>query len=367
MSSDERLAEILGDWLEARDRGVAPDADALTTGAPELADELRRHLRLMDAVTTSAAHADEDDADDGPRLGRYRLERELGKGGMGTVHLAHRPDGTPVALKLIHAHLLQTEGFFKRFVREAEVARRIRHENVVRTLDYDAISEDGRSRHFLVMEYVEGQTLRQLLDDLDHVPEELCRHVAREVCKGLAAIHAAGAVHGDLKPENVIVTRDDVVKVMDVGVVRLVDESLRQRGSDAVVGNVLHAAPEQYEGGAVDVRTDLYALGLTLHEMACGVHPFGGEEITQVIEQVLHTEPPRLGDVHPELSSFFEELVLTLLAKDRADRFASADELLAVLEKGEDSAWWRARTRSTRDASSHAELGDDAGASEATA
>ena len=112
-------------------------------------------------------------------------------------------EGTRVALKVVHSHLLETPGFFKRFLREAQIGQRVQHENVVRTLDVDAITLDGVQFNFLVMEYVEGQTLRALLEELDRVPEELCRHIGREVAKGLAAIHAAGVVHRDMKPEKI--------------------------------------------------------------------------------------------------------------------------------------------------------------------
>ena len=159
-------------------------------------------------------------------LGVYRLEAELGSGAMGKVWRATGPAG-PVAVKVIHPHLLESPGFFKRFLREAELGKSVVHPNVVRTLDVDAITVGGTQQNFLVMEYVEGQTLRGLLEELTRVPEELCRHIGREMAKGLAAIHAAGAVHRDLKPENVLITKEHAVKVMDLGVAQLAGESLR--------------------------------------------------------------------------------------------------------------------------------------------
>ena len=131
----------------------------------------------------------------GRALGPYRLDRELGAGGMGKVFAATvektsagLPTGTRVALKVVHPHLLESEGFFKRFLNEAEIGKAVRHPNVVRTYDADALRHEGSDCHFLVMEYVEGQTLRSLLEELEKVPEELCRHIGREVAKGLAAI-----------------------------------------------------------------------------------------------------------------------------------------------------------------------------------
>ena len=293
----------------------------------------------------------------GERLGPYRIDRELGSGGMGKVYAAvvegRAPglaEGTVVALKVVHPHLLETPGFFKRFLREAEIGKAVIHQNVVRTYDCDAGRSGGEDRHFLVMEYVEGQTLRDLLLELDRVPEELCRHIGREVAKGLAAIHAAGAVHRDMKPENVLITKDHVVKVMDLGVARLNDEALRLSQTGAFVGSIHYAAPECFtEGGKnVDGRTDLHALGLVLYELSCGVNPYLADDVAQVLRRILHEEPRRLGDVNPQLSAFFEEVVHCLLAKKPTDRFADASTLLGVLEEGESSAWWKARAKAIR-------------------
>ena len=177
----------------------------------------------------------------------------------------------------LHPHLSDSPGFFKRFRREVEVGRRVRHANVVRTLDADEIEIDGGRHRFIVMEHVEGRTLRALLEELGVVPEGLCRHVGREVAQGLAAIHVAGAVHRDVKPENVLITGLHAVKVMDLGVARLADEQMRLSGTGAFVGSVLYAEPEQFSSSAqVDGRADLHALGLVLYELATGRHPFEG-------------------------------------------------------------------------------------------
>jgi tetratricopeptide (TPR) repeat protein len=278
-------------------------------------------------------------------LGPYRIDRELGSGGMGKVYAATGPDGV-VALKVVHPHLIQTPGFFKRFMREAQLGQSIRHENVVRTLDCDQDFSGGKATCFLVMEYVEGQTLSELLHELERVPEELCRHVAREICKGLAAVHDAGVVHRDLKPENVLITPDHVVKIMDLGVAQVADEALRLSKSGAFVGSVEYAAPEQFKGGDVDGRTDLHALGVLLYELATGTHPYRGGSFHEVLGRVCDQDARRLGDVNPQLSAFFEEVVHTLLVKDPRGRFASATKLLDVLEQGEDSDWWHGRARS---------------------
>ncbi len=276
----------------------------------------------------------------GTVLGPYCIDRELGSGGMGTVYRAKGPEGA-VALKVVHPQLLDGADAVERFRREVEIGRAVDHPNVVRTL----AGGEADGRHFMAMEYVEGQTLDGLLDELEHVPEELCRHIGREVCKGLAAIHAAGAIHRDVKPDNVLIAPDHVVKIMDLGVARSMDDALRLSQSGMFVGSVEYAAPEQFKGGDVDGRTDLHALGLVLYELASGAHPYRGGSFHEVLSRVCDTEPRRLGDVNLQLSAFFEEVVHTLLVKDPRGRFASAAQLLEVLEDGEDSTWWHERAR----------------------
>ena len=291
------------------------------------------------------------------QLSAYKILDELGSGGMGKVYLAELTkkaagldQGHRVALKVVHPHLLETEGFFKRFMREAHIGQSVQQENVVRTYDCDAVLRDGQQHNFLVMEYVEGQTLRDLLNELGTVPEELCRHIACEMAKALQAIHDAGVVHRDLKPENVLITKDHVIKVMDLGVARLQDEIIRLSQTGAFVGSVHYAAPEQFKGGGEDIdgRSDLHALGVMLYELATARHPFQDDDVKVVLRKILSEEPRRAGELNPQLSPFFEEVVQALMAKERDERFASAAELLLVLEEGEESDWWKERAQALR-------------------
>ena len=209
----------------------------------------------------------------GQQVGPYAIDAELGSGGMGIVYKATGPDG-PVALKVVHPHLLSSPGFFKRFLREAEVGRKVVHENVVRTFDFDALVVDDKQVNFLVMEYVEGRSLRELLDELGTVPETLLRELAVQIAAGLDAIHAAGIIHRDLKPENVLITNDYQVRIMDLGVARLQEASLSLTHEGQFAGSVLYAAPEQFTSEKVGPPVDLYALGVLLYELATGENPF---------------------------------------------------------------------------------------------
>ena len=275
----------------------------------------------------------------GARLGGYRVVRELGAGGMGTVFLAESPGGERHAIKAVHAHLVSTPGFLERFLREAELGLQVRHENVVRTLAVDVAEIDGAAVHYMVMEYVEGKSLRELLNDLGTVPEALLREIATQVGHGLAAIHAAGIVHRDLKPENVLITDDQRVRIMDLGVAKLLDASIALTRQGEFAGTVAYAAPEVFRGEPVGPSSDQYALGIILHELATGTNPFFHATAGEVLAAHLQHVPPRIDG----LSRFLAEVVATLLAKEAAGRFGSVAALHQVLVDGERSAWWRER------------------------
>jgi len=288
----------------------------------------------------------------GSQIGPYRVESELGAGGMGTVYLAEVAEHTPVldagqrvALKVVHPHLLATPGFFKRFLQEADVGKKIQHPNVVRTYEVDATLHEDRQVNYMAMEYVEGRSLRQLLHDLGTVPETLLREIASQVSAGLQAIHDAGIVHRDLKPENVLITDGEQVRIMDLGVAKLQEASIALTLEGQFTGSLLYAAPEQCEARDVGPAADLYALGVMLYELATGTNPFRRDDPVGIIKAHISLDPQRASDLSPDLSLFFTELVATLLAKKPEDRFASAEELGAVLNDGESSEWWAGREK----------------------
>jgi predicted ATPase len=279
---------------------------------------------------------------------------------MGTVHAAEVTEsvasleaGRKVAIKIIHPHLLSTPAFFKRFLREAELGRRVDHQNVVHTFDAGAVERDGQAIHYLAMEYVRGQSLRQLLRDLGTIPESLLREIALQIASGLDAIHAQGIVHRDLKPENVLITDDHEIRIMDLGVAKLQEASIAITSEGEFAGSLLYAAPEQFGPEAVTPRSDLYSFGVLLHELATGSNPFRHDDAAAVIEAHLRLQPPRVAEVVPETTTFFGELVAALLAKRPADRFASAGAVLAVLEEGERSPWWQQLEPRLRDVWAH--------------
>ncbi len=283
------------------------------------------------------------------RLGPCHLIRELGVGGMGRVFLGklteprpHTPEGGHVALKVLHPALLTNPEVVRRFQREAELGAKVVHPCIVRTLETGRAESRIGTTYFLLLEYVEGKTLRELIDELGALPEPLVRGVAQQVATGITAVHDADVTHRDIKPGNILITPDHQVKVMDLGVAHLATEATRLTRSGCFVGTMQYASPEQLSEGKAGPRSDLYSLGVTLYEAATGIQPFSGDSFGSVLWRHLEYVPPRPREVDPRITAFFDSVIMKLLEKDPSDRFASASDLATVLEQGELCEWWRA-------------------------
>lgn len=262
------------------------------------------------------------------RIGAYRLESPLGRGGMGEVFLAwdERLE-RPVAIKRIRQDMFQQGHQRERFRREARMAARLSHAAIVQI--HDLVSEE--SGDAIVMEYVEGPTLAERLRGPLGAEEAV--RLAREIAEGLAAAHEAGLIHRDLKAENVVVTPSGHAKILDFGLARPVSwdgEMLTLHG--ALVGTCYAMSPEQARGEELDERSDLFSFGALLYEMLAGRSPFRGRDPLATLQRVLHEQPPLLSEVRPELPLRLSSLVERLLAKDRADRPQNARQVVQKLE-----------------------------------
>jgi tetratricopeptide (TPR) repeat protein len=265
----------------------------------------------------------------GERIGAYRLERRLGRGGMGEVFLAQDERlGRRVAIKVVRHGA--SPALRERFRREARAAARLSHPAVVQIYD---IVEDG-SGDAIVMEHAEGRTLRELLA-AGLPPPALTVRLAREIAEGLAAAHAAGLVHRDLKAENVVVTPEGHAKILDFGLAKPLveegEETLTEQG--AVLGTCHAMSPEQACGDEVDARSDLFSLGVLLYEMLTGRSPFRGRTPQESLKRVLTDEPPPIGALRPDLPPRLAALVERLLEKNRDARPRSAREVASILEE----------------------------------
>jgi serine/threonine protein kinase len=268
--------------------------------------------------------------------GRYRLRRLIAKGGMAEVWDAVDDIlGRPVAVKILHPHLAADESFRERFRREAIAAARLAHPNVVAT--FDTGTDEGTT--FIIMELVEGSTLRQILNESGPMAPARVVHVGAQVADALHYAHRAGVVHRDVKPANILICPDGRVKVADFGIAKAVEESEPDRpspsealtGTGSIIGTAQYLAPEQVDGRAVDGRTDVYALGVVLYEMVCGRPPFTGETDMAVALKHITTNPPAPGVVRAGVPRALEELVLRAMAKAPEHRYQSADELRLAL------------------------------------
>jgi serine/threonine-protein kinase len=268
--------------------------------------------------------------------GRYRVERLLGSGGMGAVYRAeHVHMKKTVALKVLHREFLGVNEVVARFEREAIAAGRIEHPNVAPATDFGKL-DDGS--FYLVLEYVDGKSLRELIAEgpLDW-PRAVA--VAKQIVAALAAAHGAGIVHRDLKPDNVMLVRQpdgsERVKVLDFGIARVTLPSDAERASThltkvgAVMGTVAYMSPEQALGEEVDERTDLYALGVIVHEMLTGRVPFDADSAAQILAKQITEAPPPLPPGPP---AALGGLVSELLGKTRVERPPSARAVLERLD-----------------------------------
>ena len=264
----------------------------------------------------------------GQRLGeRFLIERSIGHGGMGAVYLARDERlGEAVALKIMHGMALLDPAAGDRLRREASAARRISHVNVVKIHDVG----DDRGHLFLSMEYVDGQSLKQLINRHGVLPLERVRDYISQICEGLAAAHAQGVVHRDLKPGNVIVTPDQRVKIIDFGLARVANlEGMTATGM--LLGTPEYMAPEQIKGGAIDGRTDLYSLGALTYHALTGRPPFTGETpIAVSLAQATET-PIAPSKLRPGLSEAWDAFVLRAMSKNRDERFESAQAMRDAL------------------------------------
>ncbi|HEX3758608.1 MAG TPA: serine/threonine-protein kinase [Kofleriaceae bacterium] len=269
--------------------------------------------------------------------GRYLVTRKVGQGGMGAVYEAtHTLIGKRVAVKVLLEKYARREAIVQRLEQEARLASSCQNEHIIDITDFGT-TEDGRT--FVVMEYLEGESLAECLARETRLPEQRILRLASQVASALAAAHAKGIVHRDVKPENLFLLRrkdQDFVKVLDFGIsksLRASDEAEEQprlTQTGMVLGTPLYMSPEQARGDdELDARVDIYALGVIMYEAATGRVPFVGNNYLSVISQVLNEDPRGPRELRPELSEEFEAIVLRSMAKDRDERYASAGELLA--------------------------------------
>jgi len=259
---------------------------------------------------------------------KYRLVRPIGRGAFGNVYEAeHAELGRRYAVKLLHG-ALDSERARQRFAREARLLARLDHENIVNLID--AGEEPGLGQ-YLVLEYIRGSTLREVMGSFRGAPPERLVEIVRQLARGLAHAHAAGIVHRDLKPENVMLASHadgrPLIKILDFGVARLFEDEATITSSGAALGTAAYMAPEQARGDRdVDHRADVYAMGVMVYELLSGTRPFDGSSYNETLFQVLTKPHAPLESVRPDLPRFTCAAVERALSKERGQRFEAAED-----------------------------------------
>ena len=259
--------------------------------------------------------------------GRYRIARKLGGGGMADVYLAEDQElGRRVAVKMLHGHYVNDEQFVERFRREATHAAGLSHPNIVSIFDRG----ESEGSYFIVMEYVEGRTLKELIRSRGLCPVPVAIAYTRQILAALRYAHRHGVVHRDIKPHNVIVDSEGVVKVTDFGIARAGASQMTEEG--AIIGTAHYLSPEQARGAPVDQTSDLYSAGIVLFELLTGEVPFTGDSPVEIAMKHLAETPPAPSELRPDVPHDLDLVVVRALAKEPADRYQSAAAMDADLE-----------------------------------
>ena len=319
--------------MEATELQAAPRHKVLS-GTPRVRTMRGAESRTMTDPTKTAPALSPGDVIGG----KYRVEAEIGSGGMGVVlSVKHLAMGHRLAIKVLRLEdKSEEQGAVARFVREARAAARIESDHVVRVTDVAALP-DGTP--YMVMEYLEGEDLRELLRRRRQLPIDEAVGYVLQACEGLAEAHAAGVIHRDLKPSNLFLAlkpnRTTVLKVLDFGISKVVPRQgeVAITTTSSLMGSPLYMAPEQMRSSKdVDVRADIWSLGVILYELLAGVAPFEGESVPEVCVSVMGGEPIPIPRFRDDIPNELQAILLRCLQKERTERYASMGALARALE-----------------------------------
>ena len=259
--------------------------------------------------------------------GRYELEEKIGSGGMAEVYKAHDNSlDRTVAVKILHEAFRSDEEFIKKFQREAKAAARLSHPNIVSIYD---VGVEGHNEYYIVMEYVEGKSLKDKIRDEGPLDILTATKIAKDIASGLAHAHANNLVHCDIKPHNILMTNSGHAKIADFGIARAITESTMTYGGN-VVGSVHYFSPEQAQGGAITPKSDVYSLGIVMYEMLTNRLPFTGDNAVVIAMRHIEEEPVAPSIYRPQIPSMLEAVVVRDMNKNPDLRLSSFDMIQAL-------------------------------------
>ena len=311
--------------------------DRMATEVGEREQRLRERVNLLKGeITVARQTADHAVWEEDDRLhegevfaGRYTIQSVLGRGGMGTVYKAHDSElNEVVAIKTLRPELVRDDDSRERFKDEIRLTRRITHRNVVRTHDFG----EAAGIWYITMEYVEGLTVRELLDARGQLEVQPALAIGIQLAESLVVAHGMGVIHRDIKPQNLLLDHAGVLKVMDFGVARLAESTAAHTQDGMIVGTPMYMSPEQLTGEIVDARTDLYAAGVVLFETLTGQLPINSPTVMGLFTRVLNEPARRVSEIVPGIPAAVDELIGQLLAKQPGDRIPSAAVLVERLQ-----------------------------------
>ncbi len=260
---------------------------------------------------------------------RYRVLEEVGQGGMAVVYKAQDEAlKREVAVKVLHAHLLAEPESKTRLEREAQAVAKLHHDNIVQIFDYSGIDS---AASYIVTEFIDGQTLKQFMANRKPPPPEVAALIALEIASALVHAHSLGIIHRDVKPDNVMVRKDGILKLMDFGVAQIMDLE-RMTVTGQLLGSPAYMAPEILEGKPLDVRTDVFSVGIMLYQLATGALPFSGRNPHEVLKRIAEGKFADPRTLNRLISDRLAKIIAKALARKPEERYSTVAALLDDLQ-----------------------------------
>ena len=266
------------------------------------------------------------------QIGRYRILEEVGRGGMAVVYRGKDQSlDREVAVKVLHAHLAGSEESRARFEREARATARLRHPHIIEIFDFADTGEAWEGPSYIVTEFVRGQTLKDFMEENQAFFPEVAAMIAIQICEAVSHAHGLSIIHRDLKPENIMVDQNGVLKLMDFGIAKVIDQQQQMTLTGTILGSPAHMAPELLEGKELDLRSDLFSIGTILYWLSTGQLPFFGKNPHQVIKRIVQGDFTNPQQLNPATGGEFSRIIRRALQNDPDDRYQTASSLQSAL------------------------------------